>query len=496
MEGRRCPLARGKVMGGTSTINGLVYCRGNKKDYDRWEELGNPGWAYKDVLPLFKKSENSMIDGDHGYHGEGGYWNVEYHVPTHPELIAFLNASEELGYPTVDYNGRNQLGAARAQLSNIHGRRDSLAKAFIRPALNRPNLHIQMGAFVTRVLINDRVRGKKAYGVEFSLNNHLYRARISKEVIVSGGTFGSPVILMNSGVGPKRHLRSLGIPVVKNLPVGEKLLDHPTFYGAFFQTNYTEPVLPLENLIEQYLEARGPLSIALNSQGVGFYKKECSELDKSVPDFELEVIPSNSTNSYTRKSFRFNDEAYNALFSRVDPRTSINVYVILLHPKSAGNLKLSSNSPYEYPLIDTNYLSDPKGADIAGLYEGLQFLIKLMTETQAFKPFNVTLIEPDLPECRKFQRLSKEYWYCTIRYYTMDVYHPIATCRMGPDPKKGAVVDHKLRVHGVEKLRVADDSIIPETTSGHTSAPAVMIGEKVSELIKKEYLPKYKSRDS
>lgn len=489
MVDKRCPLARGKVMGGTSTINGLVYSRGNRKDFDHWEQLGNPGWAYKDVLPLFRKSENSMIDGDPGYHGEDGYWHVEYHTPSHPELLAFLNATEELGYPVLDYNGRRQLGASRSQLNNVNGTRDSLAIAFIRPARSRPNIKLQMGAFVTKLLVHERT--KKTYGVEFTLNNQVFHAKIRKEVIVSAGTIMSPAILMHSGIGPKRHLRSLGIHVIKDLEVGSELRDHPTFYGAFFQTNYTEPVRSLENLVVQYLERRGPLSIALNSQGVGFFQKQQPHDEDGVPDFELEFIPSNTTNNFLNRSFHYTEEAYNALLAKVDSRTTMNVYVIALHPHSVGSLRLRSKSPFEYPLIDTNYLSDKDNHDIETIYQGLQFLIKLVTQTKAFAPFNVTLIEPDVPGCRKYERRSRDYWFCIIRYYTMDVYHPISTCRMGPKSDKGAVVDATLKVHGIHNLRVADCSVIPRTTSGHTSAPAVMIGEKVSDLIKTQYLPNY-----
>ncbi|KAK5640258.1 hypothetical protein RI129_011069 [Pyrocoelia pectoralis] len=481
MLNKRCAFPRGRVLGGTSTVNGLVYSRGNKLDYDNW---GVKGWAYEDVLPYFIKSENSNIDGDSGYHGKGGYWNVEYHRPVSKQLEAFLRANVELyNFTSTDYNGKEQLGMFRSQLSNIKGTRDSTAKAFLRPVTSRPNLHILPRSYVTKILIDPKT--KVAYGVEYAREKGLYIARAKREVVLSAGPINSPQILMLSGVGPRDELNKHNISIVQELDVGRRFQDHVGFFGLYIQTNLSEPVQTLQQNLKQYFDGYGPLGIALNSQGVGFYQSPF-ENRSNYPDIEFEFQPSNSTSPFLQRSLQITDETYNALWSKVDSQRCFNVYLIVLHPRSEGYLKLRSKDPFDFPLFDPMYLTDEDGRDIEVMYEGLK-IMKRLIETKAMRSINASLVYGDYPQCRNFTTGSKDYWYCAFRLLSSYFYHPTSTCPIGNNPTQGAVVDENLRVYGIKGLRIADSGIIPVVPSGHTSAPAVMIGEKVSDIIKLNY---------
>ncbi|XP_025837031.1 glucose dehydrogenase [FAD, quinone]-like [Agrilus planipennis] len=488
MWNRSCHYPRGRVLGGTSSINGLAYVRGNPLDYDKWAALGNTGWSYEEVLPYFKKSENARIqDADEEYHGYGGYWFVENHRPNNAHTAAYIQANIERGRRVVDYNGREQLGVAEAQINNQYGRRCSTAKAFLRPIQHRENLEIWINSYVTQILID---RNKKAYGVRLANRGQYFEARARREVIVSAGSIQSPQLLMLSGVGPADHLKSVQIPVVKDLPVGQNLKDHATYFGLYFTSNYTEPVDTIENYLRQYFNEYGPYTIALNSQALGFYQSHL-ESTPGYPDIEFLVIPANSSTPMIQRALHVTDEVYDAVWGRVDPTTMMCIYIIVLHPKSVGTITLKSNDPYEYPDIDPRYLSDPYDHDIETMYQGILLALDLI-DTNAYRARNMSLLYAAPPDCRGFPFSSRAFWYCAMRQLTSNLYHPISTCRMSPDPEEG-VVDPRLRVHGIKNLRVADCSIIPHPVSGHTNAPAVMIGEKASDLIKEDNLPNYKS---
>ncbi|KAF2895748.1 hypothetical protein ILUMI_10429 [Ignelater luminosus] len=461
---QECPFHRGKALGGTSTINGLNYVRGNRENYNNWFRQGNPGWSYQDVLPFFVKSEDFRVDGDEGYHGKGGYLSVEHHKSENPQLKAFIEANLELGRKLVDYNGKEQLGVAKMQVNTINGQRGSTNKAFLRPAQDRKNLEILTHSLVIKILID--VITKTAYGVLFSHGGHLYIAKADREVIISAGTIGSPQLLMLSGIGPSDHLRQLGIPVIESLAVGSNLQEHVSYSGLTFVTNYTEPSKTLQRKVEEYLNNYGPLTTVGNSQGVGFLQTKHAKVD-GVPDIELFMVPSKV----------ITDETGNTIGSN-----TFTIAALLLHPKSYGEIKLKSKDPYVYPLIDPKPLTDPNDEDIETVYEGIKSVLEIV-ETRAFKKLNASLVDASVPECRKYEYLSKDYWYCQIRQLSSLLYHPIGTCKMGPDPQKGAVVDHELKVHGINSLRVADGSIMPDIVSAHTNAACIMIGEKASHMI-------------
>ncbi|KAJ8952367.1 hypothetical protein NQ314_007556 [Rhamnusium bicolor] len=483
-----CPFPRGKAVGGTTISNGLAYVRGHPIDFDRWSDMGNPGWSYEDVLPYFKKSEdfhrnNPLAPVDFNYHGTGGYLSVEYHLPPSRYLAAFLNANQELGYKLTDYNSPEQIGASPVQQNTKHGRRADGGSAFILPILNRTNLKVMTDSFVIKLHINEDT--KKVAGVYFSYKGKIHIAKPRKEVIISAGAISSPQLLLLSGIGPKDHLNEMQIPVIQNLEVGSTLRDHSQYYGLTFASNISLPSQPLSNYIEEYLKGVGPFTISGPNDGIGFYQTSF-EKTANYPDLELVIISPNATSTFFKDTFGWNDDTYDATWGGIDVSSSFSIYIINLHQLSVGSVKLKSNSPYDYPLIDANFLSDPNNRDIQVLYEGIQFVLKL-TATDAFKTIGAKFQAKPLPACKEFEAFSKDYWYCSLRQLTFDVYHPVGTCPMGPDSNSGAVVDNKLKVYGITNLRVADSSVFPFTLSGHPNAPCVMIGEKVSDLIKEQY---------
>ena len=481
-----CLYPRGKGVGGTTLINGLVYARGFKSDFDQWGKFANDKrWGYDSVLHYFKKSENFVHNDkqapyDPSYHGIGGYLRVEYHQPNSPQLNAFLKANEELGFDIADYNA-NKLGASQTQINTISGRRLDGAKAFLRPVRQRKNLKILTHSYVTKILTDKGV----AREVEFSHKGKNYFIEVEKEVVLAAGAIGSSQILMWSGIGPRKHLEDLKIDVVANLEVGTVLRDSSLFYGITVHTNYTEPVRPLRDYVEDYLNDVGPFAIANNNAGIGFYESSYTK-GTGTPDIELEFVAANATNSLSAKSFGLTEETYEDLWKNVNIPQSFIVYIVSLHDVSKGTIRLKSKNPYEYPVIDSNLLSDSANKDIKILYEGVQLVLKLL-KTNAFRAMNATLQGRPLRACRKHEYLSEGYWYCAIRQVSSSLYHQLGTCPMGTDPKKGAVVDSELKVFGFRNLRIADASVLPLPLAGHPNAATVMVGEQLGDLVKLTY---------
>lgn len=337
-------------------------------------------------------------------------------------------------------------------------------------------------SYATKILID---KHKEARGVIFSHHNKLYKATASKEVIVSGGTYQTPQLLMLSGIGPRHHLESFQIPVVKDLEVGSTLRDHPCYYGLSFDTSYSEPVLPLRGYVEQFLAGYGPLASPGNNQGVAFYESQFTK-GTGYPDIEIMFIPSNATNDFAPGAFNITQQTYEDSWKYINVTTSYILYLISLHAESLGTVRLQSNDPYDYPVIDSRFLSDPEDRDIRVIYEAVQLSLKL-AQTKALQEINATLQGHPISACAGYTFPSEDYWYCAIRQLTMDIYHPVGTCPMGPDPKKGAVVDTECRVHGVKKLRVIDASVFPFALAGHPTAAICMVADVVSDFIKQTY---------
>lgn len=493
MIDHKCALPRGKGVGGTTLINGLVYSRGHKIDYDRWEALGNPGWSYKDVLPYFKKVEHFnpippvQAPVDLEYHGRDGYLNVEFHRPTlNPQLDAFLKANEEIGIPIADYNA-NKIAASPAQINTIRGKREDDGKAFLRPILNnRSNLKLLTQSYVTKILTTKTTRSRiRATGVIFSSNGTLYRANATKDVIVSAGVYNTAQLLLLSGVGPAKHLKEKNVPQVADLEVGSYLKNHAAFYGLIFTTNASLPSVPYQQYVKDYFNGVGALTVPGGNQGVGFYESNFTK-GTGYPDIELMMIPSNATNPLSKRAFLLTQQTFDDVWAKPNPLSSFVVYVIALHSRSTGTVRLNGNDPYDYPQIDTRFLSDPDNRDIDTLYQGIQLTLKLIN-TEAFKSINATITGGPLRACNQHKYLSKDYWYCALRQMSVDIYHPISTCPMGPKPEKGDIVDANLTVHGFSNLRVIDASVIPFPLSGHPNAAVTMVAEKGSDIIKRNY---------
>ncbi|CAH1994016.1 unnamed protein product [Acanthoscelides obtectus] len=485
-KGSVCPHPRGKGVGGTALLNALIYVRGNRHDYERWCEMGNPGWCYEDVLPYFLNSEDyyhnypeAPVDPE--YHSSGGLLRVEYPLPISTHTDVFLEANQEMGYNLTDVNGEQQIGVTQFQVNIKDGRRQDSGTAFLMPFLDRKNLTVVTKALATKIIIDD---DKVARGVEFSHGGRLYTAMADKEIIVCGGTINTPQLLMLSGIGPKDHLQELGIPVVQDLAVGNHFSDHLMVFGLTWTSNISEPIANLRRDIEDYLNGTGYLAEALNSQAVGYYTTKLATTP-GYPDLEMSFGDGNYSGYALGKFQNWTDDVSEAVNNNQSP-TSFQIFVTPLHTKSLGTVRLKTGSPYDFPLINPNSLTDPAGRDKRLTYEGIQMAFELASQP-AFKKIGAKLSMKPLKQCSHHTFLSNKYWYCAIPYITMHNNHPVSTCKMGPDPENGDVVDHNLRVHGVERLRVADASVIPLSTSSHINAICYMIADKLADILKVTY---------
>ncbi|KAK4887504.1 hypothetical protein RN001_003775 [Aquatica leii] len=480
MVNKQCTYMRGKILGGCSAINAAVYTKGCKRDFNNWCAEGNPGWCYEDVLPFFKKFEHSNINGDPFYHGSDGYINIEYPSPNTIQQRAFIEGNIELNRSFVEYNGFRQEGVGITQLNHENGRRASTANTLLKEASNRENLKILTGSHVIRILISKK--SKKAYGVLFAKNNQYYVARSRKDIVLSAGSIGSPQLLMLSGIGPKHHLEDLEIPVIQELSVGENLQDHVGFSMLHFETNFPEPFKTLKENVIDYLNGVGELTNTFNTKGIAFIRTNLTKID-DFADIELLLMRISGISKHMQKLNNYDNEAHQFGWPTGSLSNFFSILMILMHPESRGYLKLKSSNPFDYPLIDPQLLSDPNFKDIETMYEGILLTLKLL-DTEAFKKLGVKLYHIHLPACKIYEYLSKDYWYCHLRQVASTNAHIVGTCKMGPDPLHGAVVNHELKVYGIHNLRVADASIMPLVPGAHTNAAAMMIGEKAAHMIR------------
>ncbi len=460
LNGRRGYQPRGKTLGGSSSVNAMLYVRGNKSDYARWAALGNPGWAYEDVLPLFRRSEHNEQFKD-GFHGQDGPLNVTYQRYESQLSQRFLEAAVMNGIPlNPDYNGAEQEGAFLYQVTHINGERCSAAKAFLTPNLSRPNLQVKTRAVTARVNFD----GQRATGVSYFQGNELKIVHARREVILSSGAFGSPQLLMLSGIGDANELQKFGIPVVHHLPgVGQNLLDHLDYVQAWRVPNDTETfgismrgVAKVTAAINEWRRKRtGMMSSAYATAGA-FLR---SMPDMPVPDLQMIFVIA-IVDDHARK---------------LHLGHGISSHVDLLHPFSRGIVGLNSTDPRDAPLIDPRYLSDER--DLQTLLKGGQLQQRIIES----KPFDAVRGEMVYPlRADDVAGMERD-----IRNRADTQYHPVGTCKMGPDSDPLAVVDAQLRVKGIQGLRVADASIMPTLIGGNTNAPAMMIGEKAGELIRR-----------
>lgn len=492
MVNHRCNWPRGKVLGGSSVLNYMIYVRGNKNDFNHWAEMGNTGWDYKSVLPYFLKSEDNRNPylARTSYHNSGGYLTIQ-EAPWHTPLVAaFVEAGTEIGYENRDINGERQTGYMIAQGTIRRGSRCSTAKAFLRPIRLRPNFHLALNTLVTKIEIDPKT--KRAWGVEFVRGNRKQIIRARREVILSAGAINSPQILMLSGVGPRDHLNAMGIPVIKDLPVGNNLMDHLGFGGLTFLVD--KPVAILQNRIqaatattEYVLNERGPLTVLGGLEGIAFVNTPYANHSLDWPDIQFHMAPAslNSDNgAQVWKILGLREDFYKEMYSPIYDRYSWTIMPLLLRPKSRGWVRLQSKNPYAAPLMNPNYFDDP--LDMATMVEGAKIALRT-ANAKVFKQFGSRLYQKPLPNCKHLKFLSDEYLECGIRTISMTIYHQCGTAKMGPAYDPEAVVDPRLKVYGIKGLRVIDASVMPQIVSGNTNAAVIMIAEKGSDMIKEEW---------
>jgi choline dehydrogenase len=456
LDGRTIFQPRGKVLGGSSSINGLLYVRGQHEDYDRWRQHGNSGWGYDDVLPYFKKAED-QTRGANEFHGVGGPLPVSDSRHGDPLSDAFIAAAAETGIPVnKDFNGATQEGAGWFQTTTRGGKRASTAVSYLRPARDRKNLHVETSAQAQRILFE----GRRAVGLEYRKEGSLRTARARREILVSSGAYNSPQLLQLSGVGPAELLKKHGIDVVLDAAgVGHDLQDHMQVRVVM---RCSQPITlndvvnhPLRRIMAgaRYAAFRkGPLTIAAGTSGA-FFK---TNPRLASPDIQIHFLPF-STDKMGEKLHAF---------------SGFTASVCQLRPESRGSLRIKSADPSVPPEIRINYLATE--TDRTANVEGLKILRRIL-HAPALKPFVVDEYDPGAKVVSDQDLLA----HCRRRGST--IYHPTSTCRMGNDPL--AVVDQRLKVRGIESLRVVDGSIMPDLVSGNTNAPIVMIAEKASDMI-------------
>lgn len=456
LNNRRIDWPRGKVLGGSSSLNGLLYVRGQKEDYERWRQMGNPGWGWDDVLGLFKRSEDQEQGAD-DFHGVGGPLSVSNMRLRRPICDAWVAAAQNAGYPfNPDYNGATQEGVGYFQLTTRNGLRCSSAKAFLRPARNRPNLTIITKALTKRIVILD---GRATGIVIHRSRGGEALIKAGREVVLSAGAIGSPQILMVSGIGDQAHLRRHGIDVLVHSPnVGQRLQDHLQARLVFKckEATLNDEVRSLFNqariALKYALFRTGPMTMAA-SLATGFLKTDPA---LTTPDIQFHIQPWSADSPG----------------EGVHPFSAFTMSVCQLRPESRGEILLKSADPFAYPAIHANYLSTE--TDRRTIVEGIKIALKIAAQ----QPLAGKIAERFRPAPTEHSDEALLEW---ARDGSVSIYHPTGTCKMGPEP--GAVVDPRLRVRGVAGLRVADCSIMPEIVSGNTNAPAIMIGEKASDMI-------------
>lgn len=487
---QRCKWPRGKVMGGTSVINYMIYIRGNKKDFDGWEAMGNTGWGWDNVLNYFKKVESYKVPDFRRSktHGKNGPVHIESAGFVTESAKAWVAASAQAGHRLNHHNNITQTGTAFLHFSLKNGTRHSSNTAYLHPITNRPNLHVVKLSQVTKILIDD---SNRARGVEFVKFGQTYRIMAKKEVILSAGAIASPQVLMLSGIGPKEHLEEMGIKVYQDLKVGYSLQDHIAAGALSFTVDSTEVPINAENLMKNpsdvfkwFINHRGPLGIPGGSEAVTFVDLKNPEAEDGWPDIEIVFLSGSlKTDAMFKDTIGITDEFYDKL-ADLKGGNSFSAVPILLRPKSKGRLKLQSADPFDKPLIDPNYFSDQE--DMKTLIAGIREAIRI-TQQDALQQLGAKLADDPLPECIEHVFGTDAYWDCYTRYFTLTVYHPAGTCKMGPKTDSDAVVDPRLRVYGIRRLRVVDGSIMPEITSGNTNAPTFMIAEKGADMIKEDW---------
>lgn len=496
--GQSVPTPQGKCIGGSSAINGMLYSRGNPKDYDRWQELGAEGWSYADVFPYFVKSEGKILDKryDSNYHGTRGPLTVSTPKDPLPTDILYFDAIKEAGLNIGDYNGVKQDRFNFADFTIRNGTRCSAARAYLGPAYGRDNLDIIINADVRRVLFDK----KKAFGVLYEKDDTVFVVPARREVIVSAGTYNTPKLLMHSGIGPRNELKQHGIPVLVDSPgVGSNLQDHP--YTLMSYTTKAKSSI-VYTRFDQTAEAtlnfvrdRSGLFTLPASEVNGFYRTKYASDER--PDIEVHQTSVLFGGAFPTPLlgyiFNIKNEVTNDYFNRRPSvinsrRDGIVLQPTLVRPFSTGWVRLKSDDPDDPPIINPRLLSDPR--DVEALVEGCK-TVKKIGQTKAMRmELEAEPLPNTLPGCEKYKLMSDNYFECLVKTLTFTMFHGCCTAKMGSREDPKAVVDSELRVKGVENLRIVDASVMPEIVSGNTNAPTIMIAERAADLIKGKQLRK------
>ena len=456
MNDREMWYPQGRTLGGSTSINAMIYIRGNKEDYEKWEKQGNKHWGYDGVLPYFRKSENNERLNNE-YHGVGGDMNVTQQTQSNPLTKAFVRSAQEVGIPfNQDVNGAVQDGVTFYDVTQRNVRRESSATAFLNPAKKRSNLTVLTRSIGSKILIENG----KAVGLEFIQNGKKCVAYVDKEVILSGGAVNSPKLLMLSGIGPADELRAAGIDVVHDLPgVGKNFQDHMDVYitAETAPVSYNmedRPDRAVRHAIQYLLYKTGPVTACVAEAGA--FIRSSDKVDS--PDIQIHCLP-----AYVIDHGRKRVKGH-----------GITINTCNLRPKSIGSVKLRNADPTAHPLIDPNFCGDAEGYDWKISMEGFKWGRKILA-AEAFAPFIKKEFMPgvDVQDENQVRKYIKE--------WSKTDYHPVGSCKMGHDDL--AVVDEQLRVHGLKGLRVVDASIMPTLISGNTQAPSIMIGEKGAAII-------------
>ncbi|WP_127554924.1 choline dehydrogenase [Saccharospirillum alexandrii] len=459
MNNRKLYWPRGKVWGGGSSLNAMVYIRGHAYDYDRWQEEGAEGWSYADVLPYFRKAETREVGAD-DYRGGDGPLNVHTGDQPNPLFGAFIEAGQQAGYPhTSDMNGYQQEGFGVMDMTIKQGKRWNTAQAYLRPVLDRPNLRAETGAMVQRILFE----GDTAVGVEYVQNNKTVRVKAKREVILSGGAINSPQLLMLSGIGDETDLKALGIDVVAHRPgVGQNLQDHLELY---VQQACTQPLTLYKYTHQPHKTIAGVTWFINNDKGAcrtahleagGFIR---SEAGVRHPDLQFHFLPSQVIDH-----------------GRVDPQVhAYQCHVGPMRQTSRGYLKLKSANPADHPIIQPNLLSTER--DRWEMRQAVKLTREILAQP-AFAPFRGEELQPG-PNVQSDEEID-----AFVREKADSAYHPSCTCKMGAADDPMAVVDSEARVYGVNNLRVVDASIMPSVVSGNLNAPTIMLAEKCADHIR------------
>jgi choline dehydrogenase-like flavoprotein len=458
-NGRRLPVPRGKLLGGSSSINGMVFVRGQAQDFETWAQMGNRGWSYNDVLPIFKRMESYAGEGDDAFRGREGPLCVTNPGPRDPLFATIIKAAGQVGIRhNPDYNGASQEGIAMSQATIARGRRMSTARCYLDPVRNRGNLHIETEALTERLLLD----GKRCTGVRYSVAGEVREARAGRTVVVSAGAFNSPQLLELSGIGQPERLRNLGIEVCHELPgVGENLRDH---YVPRTRWLVGKKGITFNDRGRGFGLAHQALRYALFRQGMlamagaPIRAFVCSREGLEAPDLMLGWIP-----MLTEPSPRG---------PRISRQSGLTLYAHAMRPESKGHVHIAAADPRKPPAINFNFLSSPPDAELT--VRAVRIAREIMT-APAMTPLQMSEIAPGADRTTDDEILD---W---VRNAAETTYHPVGTCKMGSDPV--AVVDSQLRVHGIAGLRIADASIMPTLTSGNTNAPSIMIGEKAADML-------------